>query len=215
MKDLKQFIQSKNVCIFLCSCGVIFSTLDFVMFNILGFMRPGYNPFTQFISELGETGSSNAHVASIYFFISGIFTILFALGLYIGIKKEKGSIFPPIILILYGIFNSIGTAIFPCDPGCAGSTFTGLMHLFVSFIALILMCLLPLFSWRSFKKDDNWKQYELLTLVFGILIIVLSSIFLIFYSIDLLIGLFQRLLYYVFLLWIFLIAVKLLKIQYK
>ena len=212
MKDMKKIIQSKKTLILCAALGIIVPVLDNIVFFILGAIRPGYNPLTQTVSELGEVGAPNSTIASLYFIISGVLLILFSFGLYNGINKGKGSWIGPLFLVLLGIFDSIGSGIFPCDPGCAGQTFTGKMHLIVSIIGMFAMILAPFFIWRSLKEDERWEGYQTFSLIIGIVIVVMAVIFIVAFSLAILIGLFQRILYGVFRVWIFVLAINLLRI---
>ena len=129
----------------LALCGIIFVVFDVIMYNILAALRPGYNRLTDAISLLGAEGTSNADYASATFIMSGILTIFFAIGLHQVFDEENRNKKSLIFIILFGLFDSIGSGIFPCDAGCAGETPTGQMHMLVSLVGLISMCLALIF----------------------------------------------------------------------
>ncbi|MHA1379011.1 MAG: DUF998 domain-containing protein [Candidatus Helarchaeota archaeon] len=207
-----KFIESKRVLKILALFGIVIPILDVVVFYILGIFTPNYNPLTKTISELGEAGAPNAVVASIYFIISGIIFILFSIGLYHGINESKGSWLGPFLLAMEGGFDFIGSGVFPCDVGCVGQTFSGMMHLIVSLIGMLAIALAPFAIWRGLKKDENWIGYEKFSLIIGILIVVMIGIFMISFVTHILVGLTQRILYYSYLAWILVMSIKLFRV---
>jgi len=212
MKNLKLIIQSKNTLRLFALFGIISFIFEFVVFSIMGFLRIGYNPLTQYISELGECGAPNSTIVSLMFIFVGMLLAFFSISFYYGIKIEKKSWIGPVFLALFSIFDWIGSGIFPCDPGCAGKTFSGQMHLIVSVIGMFFMTFCPIITWKYMKKDERWHNFDKFTQLIGIIIPVLIVIFIISVNIGFLIGLTQRILYWTFSLWILVIALKLLKI---
>ncbi len=213
MVNLKELFESNKAIKALAICGILVVIVDVVMFNLLTALRPGYDQLSKMISELGAAETSNADIASLSFIISGVFMILFAVGLYQGTKINKNSWIGPLLLVIFGCFDSIGSGVFPCDPGCAGHNFSGQMHYIVSIIGMIAMVLAPFVFSKHFKKDEQWKGYDKLSFIMGILTVIFSGMFVSTFLIEYLIGFFQRLLYYTFLSWILIIAIKLFKTQ--
>lgn len=209
---MNQIIQSKNTLKLLSFFGIILPIFDIMIFSILGAIRPGYNPLTQMISELGEVSAPNSTFASVYFIVGGILLILFAIGLYQGLKEIKGAWIGPFLLALDGVFDYIGSGVFPCDLGCTGQKFSGMMHLFVSLIGMVAMTLVPFFIWKSLKGEGKWQGYDKLSLIIGIIIVVMIGVFMISFATNILTGLTQRILYYIYLSWIFIMAVKLFRL---
>lgn len=209
MTSFKEFLKSEKAIKSFAMCGIVLPIIYFTVINILAALRPDYDRTRLTISHLGAEGSPNADFASALFIVAGILTILFAIGLYHGIEKEKGYLIGPIILIIFGLFDSIGSGVFPCDADCAIKNFSGRMHILVSFFGMIAMCLSNFFLSRDFKKDVRWQGYDKYALIMGIIIFILWGIFIYFISIMTLIGLFQRIIYYIFLSWILILGVKL------
>jgi hypothetical membrane protein len=212
MKKQKSFLQSEKTLRLFSTFGIIDFIIVIIVLTIIGALRTGYNPLTQYMSELGETGAPFSRLASILFIIVGVLLGLFSYALYKGIKKEKISWIGPLLLALFSLFDWIGSGIFPCDPGCAGETFSGGMHLLVGLIGMIFMVACPILTWSGMKKDEKWQRVNTFSLIIGILVPVFFVTFWISYATGTLIGLTQRILYWVFITWIFILALKLLKI---
>ena len=205
MNKIKDFLQSENIRKILISFGIVYPILMMIIYFVLGMIRPDYNPLTQTISELGVIGTSTALLASICFIINGLMIILFALGLYFTLKEQKGALIGPLLMILDGIFDWMGSGIFPVDETLIPVTFSGMIHLIVSVIGLGMMILAPFFIARSLKENES-ELYKL-TLIFGIIIIITNSLFLAFTFFNILIGLFQRIAIGIYSAWIFILAV--------
>jgi len=86
------------------------------------------------------------------------------------------------------------------------------MHLIVSVIGMVFMTFCPIITWKYMKNDERWHNFDKFTLFIGIMIPFLMTLFIISDILGFLIGLTQRILYWTFSLWIFVIALKLLKI---
>jgi hypothetical membrane protein len=162
MKDMSNDYLLK----WLALCGFVGPILDITVPMLVGIFDPGYSPVRQFISELGVPGRPYAPLISIWFAIGGLLFVAFALGLYRGLPRTRFSWVGPLLLATYGIFNGVGSGVFPCDPGCAGKTFSGQMHLTVSAIGYVSMVLVPFFVWVSIRNDRRWAGYAATTLIF-------------------------------------------------
>ena len=213
MNAFEKIKQSKKCCKLLAVSGIVFIIFFNIVISILSVIRQGYNPLTQYISALGETGAPNAAIASIMFIISGILLLSFSIGLYVGIKKEKYSFIGPFLIAISATVDLIGSGIFPCDPGCAGATTIGRIHLLISIIGGIAVILAPFFIWRSLKKDELWQKYDTFSLIIGVLMILMFGVFMISYSLEILIGLTQRISSGIFNVWILILAIKLFKLS--
>lgn len=91
-----------------------------------GAIRPGYNPVTQFVSELAERGSSTETVMRIAgFYLPGVLVVAFAAFLLI---RSAGRLVA-VLLIIHGV-GRLTAGMFPCDPGCpvSGSSVSQAVH---------------------------------------------------------------------------------------
>ena len=64
---------------------------------VLGFMTPGYNHATQYISELGAPGAAMAQVFNYGIIAAGGAIILGGLGMLLGLRKLGGGILMPLL----------------------------------------------------------------------------------------------------------------------
>jgi hypothetical membrane protein len=85
-----------------------------------GSLRPEYSHLTQYISELGERGSSTEWTMRYLGFVpTGLMHIAFAAFLYAAFRGSRLAAIAAMLLAING-FARIGAGLFPCEPGCAG-----------------------------------------------------------------------------------------------
>jgi len=85
-----------------------------------GSLRPEYSHFTQYISELGERGSSTEWTMRYLGFVpTGLMHIAFAAFLYAAFRGSRLAAIAATLLAINGLAR-IGAGLFPCAPGCSG-----------------------------------------------------------------------------------------------
>lgn len=114
-------------------CGMVSPLLWLTLIGVAGALRPGFSPVTQYISELGERGSSTeALMRYAAFEFSGFLYLCFAFALMANFRKSRFSKLAACLIALDGL-GRIGAGVFPCDPGCVGlSSGQNLHHLFAT-----------------------------------------------------------------------------------
>ncbi len=111
--------------------GVLLAFLGIAAPEIIGALTPGYDPRSDFISELGAPGAPFAALMSYGVFVPvgvlwAIAAVLLWRALPPGAMGAAGS-----ILLLANAISYAGAGIFPCDAGCPGEgTFDQMMHNF-------------------------------------------------------------------------------------
>jgi len=85
-----------------------------------GSLRPEYSHFTQYISELGERGSSTEFIMRYAGFLpTGLMHMAFAVCLYVAFRRGRLAMIAATLLAINGLAR-IGAGLFPCEPGCVG-----------------------------------------------------------------------------------------------
>src|SRR5690242_8926977 len=80
-------------------------------------LRPGYSHISNTISELGETGTPQAHRVAFTFFLP--VGLLVWLALWLVHRHQLGPETSSVLLALSGLGTGyVLSAFFPCDPGC-------------------------------------------------------------------------------------------------
>jgi len=196
----------------LAICGVIGPVIYAIVVLTLGLLRPGYNPVTQSMSEFGEVGAPNAIVMNAAgFILLGLLMIAFTFGLHRGISKGKGSKIGPALLAVTGV-GLVGAGIFPCDPGCVDESLIGIVHSIFSTISAFAGIFAPFAISRRLKKDSLWQGYWAYSVVTGVMALGVSAV----YGLEILElwkGALQRVSMGIHLLWIEVMAIRLLRLS--
>jgi len=102
-------------------CGILAPLLWASAIVFCGSLRPEYSHFTQYISELGERGSSTEFIMRYAGFLpTGLMHMAFAAFLYVAFKGGRLAAIAATLLAIDGLAR-IGAGMFPCEPGCVGS----------------------------------------------------------------------------------------------
>jgi hypothetical membrane protein len=173
-------------------------------------LRADYSHATQFISELGATGSSRASLMNFAGFVPGG-SGLIAFGVALGriLPRSPLTRTAASLLVVFGS-GVAASGIISCDPGCpqTGGSLANSVHDKIaplSFLcAIAASCLLSF----SFRRDSAWRSvsfYSLATSVVGLgfLMLLVNSL-----ESRALTGLWQRLLLVALFSWCAVIGVK-------
>jgi hypothetical membrane protein len=196
--------------------GIIGPVLFTSAILICASLRPNYNHASQFISELGATGSPNADLMNYLGFIpSGLMILSFGLSLLILIPKSRTSIIGSVLVALFGI-GMIVVGFFSCDIGCPREgSFENMIHDQISgpsFLSVIIGILLLGISFRKHTLLRNLWVYSVVTglISFGFMAGLINSI-----ESNYLIGLWQRMLLGTIFLWCGIVGQKMFKSKYN
>ncbi|MFX1275673.1 MAG: DUF998 domain-containing protein [Promethearchaeota archaeon] len=195
--------------------GICGPVINAIVFTVLGLIYPGYNPFSQVISELASPIAPHGVFMNIFGFnIFGLYVILFGIGLYIGVRKH---LLTRVSLVLFLIAGTLifFLSIFPVDPLGAEITILGFGHNVLAGISSGLIPMAMIVLVYPLRKDGNWKGYWWFFFVlFGLFLLVYIPISMTFTSVSIT-GLVQRMGLAVMLSWIFLMSTKLYRLADK
>jgi hypothetical membrane protein len=186
--------------------GILGFCLVIVGFTALGLMKPGYDPVRSTISELGEAGGANAGIASAIFILIGLSEILLAIGLYLRNRPSRAAFMGACFLAVNGLFDYIGSGVFPCDPGGSYESLSGQIHFLVSVVGMSVMIFPAFFFAFAFRRQGR-KGQGAIALVAGIAILAGAALFNIaFFGEAPWLGGAQRVLDFGYWLWLFFLA---------
>ena len=90
--------------------------------GVTGYLTPGYDPLTQWISELGATGALYADLFNVLGpGIFGLLSVVFAAGFWRALKGGPLAFAAAALVTIAGIAGILD-GVFPCDPGCVPVT---------------------------------------------------------------------------------------------
>ena len=188
--------------------GIIAPIGFIVAVVILGALTPGYSPIYHTISELGEKGAPYHQEASIVFIVTGLMIAIFGYGLHRSLPKRDHRVLSGLCVMIYALFDFVGSGVFPVDPGGAATTVTASYHVTLTVLGELAALAMPAAFLMDTDGLNGWerlRRFSKLTLALSIP----ASAFLI-YSIegnvpgvmDSPIGLAQRILVGIYLVWI-------------
>ncbi|MHA2393505.1 MAG: DUF998 domain-containing protein [Promethearchaeota archaeon] len=195
--------------------GIVGPVINTIVFIVLGYVYPGYNPISQFISELATSEAPHNYIMNIFGFnIFGLYLIFFGIGFYLTVKKHLLTTISMSLFVVSGICIFL-LSVFPCDVGCQSITFTGIGHNLLIRFPSVAMPIAIIISLYPIWKDHNWRKYWwLFFLQMGIFLIIYSPLALII-DLSLVTGFVQRLGLAVPLSWIFIMSIKLYRLAGK
>jgi hypothetical membrane protein len=191
--------------------GIIAPVLWAAAIIFCGSLRPEYSHIRQYVSELGERGSSTELIIRYAGFVpTGLLHIAFAAFLYFAFKGQRLAAIAAALLAINGLAR-IGAGIFPCELGCAGPRLLLSQKLHslssgVGFLALIGSAILWGIVVRRHQKLRHLSLYSVASGILGFAFLLLML-----WSAEMKTdtGLYERLATGVLSLWVFVFAVRL------
>jgi hypothetical protein len=129
------------------------------LIGVAGASRAEFDVMTDFISELGERGSSTASVVNpVGFIFTGALYVVFAVALSVTFSGRWGWAFAAVLLVLDGI-GRMGAGVYPCDPGCDGDSPTQELHRLFATIGFSSGILAALVCGALVRRDAGWRGF--------------------------------------------------------
>ena len=140
---------------FLSLGGVTGPVLFVVVLFFCGSLRPDYSHATQFISELGATGTENAALMNFAGFLpSGLLIAAFGVSLAQVLPRRRPSAVASAFVSFFGV-GLVVAGLQPCEPGCPQETPT--LHDGVSIAAFLLAIAGSALSAHIFRSSSGWR----------------------------------------------------------
>jgi hypothetical membrane protein len=109
-------------------CGVAAPIVWLAIIALAGVVRPDFNLMVDYISELGEQGSSTALVVNYAgFVLTGALYVCFAATVGVAFQGRSGYALAAALIALDGI-GRMGAGVYVCDLGCNGSSRSQELH---------------------------------------------------------------------------------------
>jgi len=198
--------------------GIIAPFCFVLVFSVEGWLRPGYNAMSSFVSalSLGPRG----WIQIINFLIFGGLLALFSRGVAAEFEEGKASKWGPILLAAIALLYFISGP-FVMDPQGTPSlegSLHGTVHGLAGGIVFLLMPIVIFVFYRRFHLDPDWQMLQWWSLVLGIICSTATLFFTIVSKNPSLtetfkawLGLIQRSVIVPFMLWVFIFGTGLLK----
>ena len=211
-QEMVSFFSRWNIHTALAIAGVVGPLMLTLGDLTAGLADPDYSLVTNSISSLALTGIG--WLQTIGFLALGLLVEIFTAGLMFNVKRYKWFHAGIAILVFFG-FAMLLIGAFHTDVVGAARTTEGRIHGYIATTAFTLfpfavLCLLP-----SLKRDANWKDlylYSLVTFYVALFMLVLTRIF---QETSGWFGLAERLLVANMILWVEVAAVRLFMLSLK
>lgn len=141
-------------------------------------LRPGYSHIRDSVSELIEAGAPNKMLLDAMLFSHHLMVIMFAVGLYLALPRNRLGWLGPLLLGVAGIVGIVITLFFPCDVGCEANptTFQGKGHgVLVAVNALLVFSGLIALASRM-RQASLWIHYARYTLTTALVMLGLGLV---------------------------------------
>lgn len=194
-----------------CYIGILGVSLFVVAAILGGFLIENYSIVSQYISETYAIDTTyGINLRTLGYIPSGIlvatFCFLASSSLHPS-KRIKTGFYG--IGIFYGLATVV-VAIFPCDSGCnpefINPTYSQVIHNFVGLLTYLFVPIFMILIGLGLKKSPIYNRFSLQSIVLGV-----TSMFFVFVLLadakSAYIGLFQRIIESVFVIWIIICAI--------
>ncbi|MCB0117607.1 MAG: DUF998 domain-containing protein [Anaerolineales bacterium] len=212
---MKAFLSNKKQ---LAAWAGILAPIIFVKsFLIEGWLRPGYDPLSMYVSALSLGSRGWTQISN--FLIFGALLFVFTRGIAAEFPDGKASRGGLILLtiIAAGYFLSGPFVMDPMNTPLDQATVHGTIHGILGGIVFLLMPISIFVYWRRFRIDPQWQSIQGWTLVLGIICAAADILFTVVSKSPSLqitfvdwFGLIQRSVIVPFMVWIFVFALAML-----
>jgi hypothetical membrane protein len=175
-----------------------------------GLITPNYSHVRNAVSELTQRGAPNIGVLSALFVLSAVLMLLFGIAVMMRYRSRSRRVYAGgMLIVVYGVFATLMTTVFPQDPIGGESTLPGTMHLVLAGLtAFVIMGSILLIGFGMNQRTgwDYFKPYSTITVAL-VFVLGASTPLLIMNEIELL-GVFERLTQVAYLQWFLVFATK-------
>jgi hypothetical membrane protein len=196
------------------ACGLIAPLLWAAAIILAGELRPGFDHVSQYISELGERGSSTELFMRFGGFVgSGILIVAYAAAFHATLARITGR--PWLTLLVAALvavdgIGRIGAGIFPCEPGCAApEVLSQRLHGLSATIAFLAISAAALLGTLLFRRDARLRPLSAYSFASGCAGLIFLALMSASEATHVNTGLLERLASGVLTLWMFVTAWRL------
>lgn len=180
---------------FLALGGVFGPALFSLVVVISATLRPKYSHITNFISELGATGTAHASLMNYAGFVpAGIFLAGFGVSLAHLLPRSRAVLVASVLTTLFGAGIAISGFI-SCDPGCpqTGGSIENFIHDKIAPISFLCLIAATGILGVSFRRVPEWRLFSLYSGITSVVALALLVMLVGSLETRVLTGLWQRL----------------------
>jgi hypothetical membrane protein len=167
----------------LTGLGIVGVSLYVLHVVLGGFLWKGYNHLMQPISDLTASGAPDKDLLSLLTLLYGLLCIVFVFSAYMYTRSRIPKIASAGLLVLLAMhLVSITYGLFPEDLPGAAMSFTGTMHIVVTFLIVPLTILAPLLIGIGLRNIDGLRGFAHYCVITGIVIFIAGGTSAIFFA---------------------------------
>ena len=130
---------------------------------------PGYDPISQYMSELAVLGKPGAVALALWWPFFGACFIAMG-GLWVSTLRAPGlRWFGPMLLCVAGVGFGIVSGLHPCDAGCAILTRSGAIHSIFGLGGLLALVVAPFAFAAAFRREQRWRGLASISVWMGLI----------------------------------------------
>ena len=198
--------------------GLIGSALFVVVFLVEGWLRPGYDPLSMYVSALSLGSRGWIQISSFLIFGASLFVFTRGVAAEFPDGKASRGGLTLLTIIAAGYFFSGPFVMDPMNTPLDQASVHGTIHGILGGIVFLLMPISIFVYWRRFRIDLKWQFIQGWTLVLGIICAATDIFFTVVSKSPSLqiafvdwFGLIQRSVLVPFMVWVFVFALAMLK----
>lgn len=156
---------------------LIACTGDFIMTYILGDYFPHYSQIRDSMSLLGSVKSPVSNLIAAWWILLCILMIIFAAGFRRSFPEKNPRIrLAPVLIIIYGLGEGLGSAVFPLNSSRNGSGLTGILHIVAGGIGTVAILILPLILMKVFTDSEHpyFDKFSIAVFIGGLVFVGLK-----------------------------------------
>jgi len=150
--------------------GIAACLVDSISMFILGREIKGYSILHNAMSAMGRPNSPVDHRIDLWWVLMGILFLIFGLGIRWAFSdQKKWGMAASVLIMLYGIGEGLGSALFPEDKGGAMHSFNGILHNLLGSVGIVSI---TIFILVMAKLIPEYKKFSIVAFLIGIISIV-------------------------------------------
>jgi hypothetical protein len=180
-----KFISRNDICGWAAAGGLLGQVVFTLAWVIAGLVQTHYDLTRQYMSDLGALTAQHPWIMNLGDSSSGLLTFGLAAGLWARVSRR---VWPRLGVILVGVFG-LGDVLdgffrLDCatdtDPGCKARSAAGLVswhhhaHFVESYVTVIALLMAPLVLSYGFRRDPAWQRLSTYSLISGAAMVSLA-----------------------------------------
>jgi hypothetical membrane protein len=188
--------------------GIIAPVFFALSVIVLGAIKPDYSHVYHTMSELGETGAVTAQAASIVFMVSGLMITVFGYAVQSELRRDDKRVWTGVMIMLFGLLDFVGSGVFPVDVGGASVSVVATVHVYATLLGELAAVGMPIWFLRDTEAVEGWeahRRFSMLVFWASMPLVAFLGYCIVGHTpglMDAPLGLAQRLLVGLFLVWI-------------